>query len=172
MVPFNFFGKVCEQLCNKMCKFNIILVHLTSWASVSFCTSLVHLAFRMSLVVDGRCVMLTETSLINKVGQFVTIFGAAIVTKQWPTCGSKNSMLRPEVSRRKITEALMRWARRIWWGLGFENWPRVAPRAKALSFFVCLFVCFCFFAFSRATPAAYGGSQAQGLIRAVAASLR
>ena len=30
---------------------------------------------------------------------------------------------------------------------------------------------FCLFAFSRATPEAYGGSQARGLIRAVAASL-
>ena len=40
-------------------------------------------------------------------------------------------------------------------------------------FFVCLFVCFCFclFAFSRAAPAAYGGSQARGLIGAVAAGL-
>ena len=31
---------------------------------------------------------------------------------------------------------------------------------------------FCLFAISRATPAAYGGSQARGLIRAVAAGLR
>ena len=31
---------------------------------------------------------------------------------------------------------------------------------------------FLFFAFSRAAPAAYGGSQARGLIRAVAAGLR
>ena len=30
--------------------------------------------------------------------------------------------------------------------------------------FVFLFVCFLFFAFSRATPMAYGGSQAGGLI--------
>ena len=30
---------------------------------------------------------------------------------------------------------------------------------------------FCLFAFSRAAPTAYGGSQARGLIRAVAASL-
>ena len=38
--------------------------------------------------------------------------------------------------------------------------------------FVCLFVClFCLFAFSRATPVAYGGSQARGLIGAVAAGL-
>ena len=38
--------------------------------------------------------------------------------------------------------------------------------------FVCFFVCFCLFAFSRATPAAYGGSQATGRIGAVATSLR
>ena len=37
--------------------------------------------------------------------------------------------------------------------------------------FIYLFT-YCFFAFSRATPAAYGGSQARGLIRAAAASLR
>ena len=30
---------------------------------------------------------------------------------------------------------------------------------------------FCLFSFSRAAPAAYGGSQARGLIRAVATSL-
>ena len=35
--------------------------------------------------------------------------------------------------------------------------------------FFCFF--FCLFAFSRATPAEYGGSQARGLIRAVAAGL-
>ena len=43
-----------------------------------------------------------------------------------------------------------------------------------LVFFVCLFFClfvFCLFAFSRATAKAYGGSQARGLIRAVAAGL-
>ena len=33
------------------------------------------------------------------------------------------------------------------------------------------FFCFCFFAFSRATPTAYGGSQARGLIGAVATGL-
>jgi len=37
-------------------------------------------------------------------------------------------------------------------------------------FFVCLFV-FVFFAISWAAPTAYGGSQARGLIGAVAASL-
>ena len=35
--------------------------------------------------------------------------------------------------------------------------------------FVCLFVCL--FAFSRATSAAHGGSQAKGLIGAIAAGL-
>ena len=34
------------------------------------------------------------------------------------------------------------------------------------------FYLFIYFVFSRAAPAAYGGSQARGLIRAVAASLR
>ena len=34
------------------------------------------------------------------------------------------------------------------------------------------FVCVCLFAFSGVTPAAYGGSQARGPIRAVAAGLR
>ena len=33
------------------------------------------------------------------------------------------------------------------------------------------FVCVCLFALSRATPVAYGGSQARGPIRAVAAGL-
>ena len=37
-----------------------------------------------------------------------------------------------------------------------------------VGFFVCLFVCF---VFSRATPEAYGSSQARGLIGAVAYSL-
>ena len=39
-----------------------------------------------------------------------------------------------------------------------------------LSFF--LFFFFCLYAFSRVTPAAYGGSQARGLVGAVAAGLR
>ena len=38
--------------------------------------------------------------------------------------------------------------------------------------FFCLFVCFCLFAISWAAPAAYGGAQARGRIRAVAAGLR
>ena len=37
---------------------------------------------------------------------------------------------------------------------------------------VAIFFCFCLFASSRATPVAYGGSQARGLIGAVAFSLR
>ena len=37
----------------------------------------------------------------------------------------------------------------------------------------CLFVClFCLFAFSRTAPTAHGGSQARGLIGAVATGLR
>jgi len=35
-----------------------------------------------------------------------------------------------------------------------------------------LYTFFCLFAFSRAAPTAYGGSQARGLIEAVATSLR
>ena len=42
------------------------------------------------------------------------------------------------------------------------------PRGIGLIFFVCVWS-FCLF---RATPAAYGGSQTRGLIRAVATSLR
>ena len=38
-------------------------------------------------------------------------------------------------------------------------------------FFVFCFVLFCLFAISRAAPMAYGGSQARGLIRAVATGL-
>ena len=41
-----------------------------------------------------------------------------------------------------------------------------------VSFFVCLVFVFCLFAFSRATPAAYGGSQARGPVGAVVAGLR
>ena len=36
---------------------------------------------------------------------------------------------------------------------------------------VFVLFCFCLFAFSRATSAAYGGSQARGLLGAVATSL-
>ena len=38
--------------------------------------------------------------------------------------------------------------------------------------FLGSFVCFCLFVFSRATPSAYGGSQARDPIRAVATDLR
>ena len=38
--------------------------------------------------------------------------------------------------------------------------------------FYFIFLFFCLFVFSRATPAAYGGSQAKGLIGTVAAGLR
>ena len=40
-----------------------------------------------------------------------------------------------------------------------------------LYFFFLFFLFFCLFAFSRAAPVAYGGSQARGLIGAVAAGL-
>ena len=36
---------------------------------------------------------------------------------------------------------------------------------------ITIFFYFCLFAFSRATPVAYGGSQARGLLRVVAAGL-
>ena len=37
---------------------------------------------------------------------------------------------------------------------------------------IFIYLFFCLFAFSRATPAEYGGSQARGLIGAVATDLR
>ena len=40
------------------------------------------------------------------------------------------------------------------------------------NYYFYLFIYFCLFAFLRAAPAAYGGSQARGRIVAVAASLR
>ena len=46
---------------------------------------------------------------------------------------------------------------------------RVLVISGSISFFNFLF--FCLFAFSRAAPAAYGGSQARGLIEAVATGL-
>ena len=42
---------------------------------------------------------------------------------------------------------------------------------EVITVFFSLFV-FVFYVFSRATPTAYGGSQARGLIRAVATGLR
>ena len=61
----------------------------------------------------------------------------------------------------------------------FESFIESVPLLKSLEvksgFFVgvfCLFVCFVLsFCLFRATPAVYGGSQARGLIEAVAASL-
>ena len=52
------------------------------------------------------------------------------------------------------------------WGSGFRLHPFILV-------FVFLFVIiiFCLFAFSRAAPAAYGGSQARGRIGAVATGL-
>ena len=41
-----------------------------------------------------------------------------------------------------------------------------------LFLFIYLFICFCLFAISWAAPAAYGGSQARGLIEAAPAGLR
>ena len=42
---------------------------------------------------------------------------------------------------------------------------------KGISDYIYTHTYFCLFAFSRAVPAAYGGSQVRGLIRAVAAGL-
>ena len=58
--------------------------------------------------------------------------------------------------------------------------PQLSRPLSSLSYtmFCCVFFSFFFFffffffVFSRATPAAYGGFQARGLIRAVAISLR
>ena len=49
--------------------------------------------------------------------------------------------------------------------------PTVPQENSNFSIFIYLFIYFCLFAFSRATPAAYGGSQARGLNRDVAAGL-
>ena len=64
----------------------------------------------------------------------------------------------------------MLWKERVKWaGVNIElcSWGSLLEMVtwKHSFFFVC------FFAFSWATPAAYGGSQARGLIRAVATSL-
>ena len=45
-------------------------------------------------------------------------------------------------------------------------------RVLLWAFILFLYFIFCLFAFSGAAPAAYGGSQARGLIGAVAAGLR
>ena len=53
---------------------------------------------------------------------------------------------------------------------GEEHWDWGKWYLTTRSKHTCSFCfCFCLFAFSRAPPAAYGGSQARGLIRAVAA---
>ena len=46
-----------------------------------------------------------------------------------------------------------------------------SPPLSAEELFLSFFLFFCFFAFSRAAPVAHGGSQARGLIGAVAAGL-
>ena len=55
--------------------------------------------------------------------------------------------------------------------IGLKEEARLFSLCLSFSFFPSFFFFFCLFAFSRASPAAYGGSQARGLIRAVAASL-
>ena len=52
----------------------------------------------------------------------------------------------------------------------FQQYGR-QRRQKSLPYRVGMIV-FCFLSFSRAAPTAYGGSQARGRIRAIAASLR
>ena len=52
--------------------------------------------------------------------------------------------------------------------LQWESVLGIKGKEKKIFFFLSFF----FFAFSRASPAAYGGFQARGPIRAVAASLR
>ena len=60
----------------------------------------------------------------------------------------------------------------------FENFKALEEILSFPMFFYFLYLFFCFiylficlFAFSRATPATYGGSQAKGLIGAVATGL-
>ena len=53
--------------------------------------------------------------------------------------------------------------------LNFFAFPSLKEGDK--SSFFCFFFCFLFFVFSRATPMAYGGSQARGPIGAVASGL-
>ena len=56
-----------------------------------------------------------------------------------------------------------------WWIMkGMAKKRSVLERLVFFFFFFCLFV---FLSFSRAALAAYGGSQARGLIRAIAAGL-
>ena len=53
------------------------------------------------------------------------------------------------------------------WGVSLCRFNIFVARAV----FFLIFLLFCLFAFSRAAPMAYGGSQARGLIGAAAASL-
>ena len=53
----------------------------------------------------------------------------------------------------------------------YENFYPVLIQLPSLSASSSTFFFFCLFVFSRATPTAYGGSQARGLIGAVAAGL-
>ena len=53
-----------------------------------------------------------------------------------------------------------------------KDWQRNLALSLSHFFYFLFFNFFCLFAFSRAAPMAYGVSQARGLIRAVAASLR
>ena len=48
----------------------------------------------------------------------------------------------------------------------------IAKELQLTFYLFILFIYFCLFAFSRAAPAAYGGSQARGLIGAIATGLR
>ena len=57
--------------------------------------------------------------------------------------------------------------------MNFDKGSSASIEMMIYDFYSFLFVClFCLFAFSRAALVAYGGSQARGLIRAVAAGLR
>ena len=53
-----------------------------------------------------------------------------------------------------------------------HSFPKLSTNAKTRNFFLFLFLFFCFVScLHRAAAAAYGGSQAKGLIGAVAAGL-
>ena len=54
---------------------------------------------------------------------------------------------------------------------GVQNSELTKGLCSTKSFYFFIFICWSFFAFSRAVPAAYGGSQAKGLITATAADL-
>ena len=77
-------------------------------------------------------------------------------------------------NERRAKELSICW--KVWQGkdckntLDFGNMEGLSYFGKKNVFVFCFF-CFCLFAFSRATPTAYGGSQARGLIGALATSL-